>query len=650
MYLGYLISWLHPILVHFPIVLLLGAFGVELVGFFRKDPFLAKVAKGLLVSGCVISLFAFVSGNFAEVFAVRGGTPHDPVDLHALWAMWTTWMFIILTVVRFYVEPRKGSLPFKGYLAGLLLASVFLGYTAHQGGALVFEHGANVKAVHDAHAVDMKDLRDLYQEQTVESIVYSEMMHHIFGWLVLALSFFLIISKLWPEKSKKWWRGGPYVLFAGGVFLMIFSDTDSWPLSHARPIYDKEVLQHKIFATLMLAAGAVSFMRRKRSTSGVPGEGYHLGLALLALVGGGLLFTHVHSVAPYSNRAIGVYLHHLTMGFIALCAGSASLWEAFRPKGPKWRGYLWPSILIVESILLICYNENIPWFARPFTNMEVGAMHGSRFDLRVTTQPDQPQPGRPCQLDFEIFDKTLQKRVSDLEIQHEHPLHLIIVSRDLSFFDHVHPEPRPDGTLSLSYTFPHGGDFLLFADCIPKGQAGQSFRVPVTAEGPAPQVVPLIESVYETMHAGSRDILFFNQPMILAPGQPSRLRFVLFSQEKGLSDLEPFLGCFGHCVIVSEDGSYYLHTHPDDHQHGGASGKSASSYDEPVPNATDGLPQLGDLRRMMFNMGMTSPSMSYGGPEVSFPALFPKSGLYKVWGQFRQGGEVITVPFVVRVP
>jgi len=114
--------------------------------------------------GCVISLFAFVSGNFAEVFAVRGGAPHDPVDLHALWAMVTTWCFIALTVLRFFTPPQPGSVRYKIYLVGLTVALGLMTYTAHQGGTLVYEHGANVFALHETHTLDVKDMRDLYQE------------------------------------------------------------------------------------------------------------------------------------------------------------------------------------------------------------------------------------------------------------------------------------------------------------------------------------------------------------------------------------------------------------------------------------------------------------------------------------------------------
>ncbi len=651
MHIGYYLSWLHPILVHFPIVLLLSALVCEFIGYWKGLDRFSSAARGLLAAGCVISLFAFVSGNFAEVFAVRGGTPHAPVDAHGIWAMITTWLFILLTVARFYLQPDRLSWFFKIYLLVLMIASGLLIYTAHQGGCLVFDHGANVGAVHEGHALDMQDLKDLYQEQTHESIIYSEMMHHIFGWLVFALSLFLIASKLWPQQTHQLWRGGPYVLLVGGVFLMIFSDTDSWPLSNARPIYDKEVLQHKIFSLLMLVTGGFGlFGRTNQKVTSLHSSRHQLGLALLALVGGGLLFTHVHSVAPYSNRAIGVYLHHLTMGMVALCAGATNLWEFIQVQGPRWRTYLWPAILLIESFLLITYNEDIPRFISFFSSRSVDVLPHTKYHLDCQLTPQEPLANQPCQLRFQLMDPSQQQRTRDFEVVHEHPLHLIVVSKNLSFFDHVHPILQSDGSFILDYRFAYGGDFILFADLVPKGKTTQTFRIPIHVKGLSPPEEKLCENAYETVHHHGRDILLFTQPLILSVGQKSYLKFGLYENEKGLSDLKPFLGCFGHCIIVSEDTSYFQHTHPEDHNHSLSKEQKGVPFLETVVNAEEGFPKLGKQRQMMYEMGMNSPSMSYSGPEVIFPAFFPKSGLYKIWGQFRHREEILTIPFVVRVP
>src|SRR5690242_21132618 len=78
-------------------------------------------------------------------------------------------------------------------------------------------------------------------------------------------------------------------------------------------------------------------------------------MAVFALVGGALLFTHVHSAAPYANVAVGVYVHHTVMGFIALSIGAVKLLEDMLPKGSPTRrarrlGWSYTSLMLIESI------------------------------------------------------------------------------------------------------------------------------------------------------------------------------------------------------------------------------------------------------------------------------------------------------------
>jgi len=75
-----------------------------------------------------------------------------------------------------------------------------------------------------------------------------------------------------------------------------------------------------------------------------------------------MLFTHVHTVAPYANVAAGVYVAHVTMGLVALAVGaSALLGDAF----PRRRGafaVVFAVCMLAESVLLITYNEGLPWY------------------------------------------------------------------------------------------------------------------------------------------------------------------------------------------------------------------------------------------------------------------------------------------------
>ena len=48
-------------------------------------------------------------------------------------------------------------------------------------------------------------------------------------------------------------------------------------------------------------------------------------------------------------------------------------------------------------------------------------------------------------------------------------IHLLIVSKDLSYFAHEHPVEKEEGYYVLSHTFPTGGEYVLFADYTPIG-------------------------------------------------------------------------------------------------------------------------------------------------------------------------------------
>jgi hypothetical protein len=93
-----------------------------------------------------------------------------------------------------------------------------------------------------------------------------------------------------------------------------------------------------------------------------------------------------------------------------------------------------------------------------------------------------------------------------------------------------------------------------------------------------------------------------SQPRTLYAGLETTLMFRLSdAQGKPLTDLAPYIGAMGHCVVISEDTATYLHSHPQ---------------------------QL-----------MTPAPDERGGPVVAFHTVFPKPGVYRVWGQFRRPGK-----------
>lgn len=224
-------------------------------------------------------------------------------------------------------------------------------------------------------------------------------------------------------------------------------------------------------------------------------------------------------------------------------------------------------------------------------------------DVKVEWELDENQASKIIRLHI----TNNEKPINDFEINHEKLLHLIIVSKDLSYFNHVHPEYKGEGVFEIKNEFPAGGEYRMVADFKPTNESSMSKMEWVKVEGEAVQPEAITVDVnLEKMIDGKKIILEFDPQ--LEAGVESTLKFTLTDESTGqpISDLEPYLGSIGHVVVFSEDGERYLHVHALDNQG--------------------------------------------SGPEALFETNFSESGIYKIWGQFQKDGEVFTVPFVVNVP
>ncbi|MBI3929396.1 MAG: hypothetical protein HY319_27875 [Armatimonadetes bacterium] len=353
------LSGLHPLMVHFPIALLFTAVAMDLYAFGRKDPRAAWVGQILLVLGTVGLMFTFITGNFAEVWAARNHIPQAPMDRHESFATATSWVFIAIVAFRSFltVEHRQ----FVVYLAMAVLALGLLTVTGMEGGELVFKYAAGIQGVVPPIPATAQDLANLTLENTPDELDYSALMHHVFGWMVLLLAVWLGYQCLELPQVERIRALGPVLLVTGGIFLMIFSDFNAWPLSNELPITDKEVLAHKLIATLMILSGVATSLVRRRPNADITRMQSHL-IAVLALAGGGILFTHVHTGAPFSDTAIGVYIHHFVLGVLSLSCGTVKLLELSLPERRKLWDVLWVGLLLLIAFSLITYNEGIPWY------------------------------------------------------------------------------------------------------------------------------------------------------------------------------------------------------------------------------------------------------------------------------------------------
>ncbi|HKX67653.1 MAG TPA: hypothetical protein VJN29_10545 [Intrasporangium sp.] len=194
------------------------------------------------------------------------------------------------------------------------------------------------------------------------------------------------------------------------------------------------------------------------------------------------------------------------------------------------------------------------------------------------------------------------KPVTGYEVQHEKQLHLIAVRRDFTGFQHVHPTLAPDGTWSAALDL-EPGTWRLFADFKPSGADALTLGADLGVPGAAALAEPVSET--RTVHVDGYTVTVAGD---LVAGRDAKLTLSVTKDGKPVTDLEPYLGAYGHLVALREGDLAYLHVHP------------------------DGEP--GD--------GRTQP-----GPEVVFHAAVPSPGAYRLYLDFQHDGVVRTAPLAV---
>jgi hypothetical protein len=105
------------------------------------------------------------------------------------------------------------------------------------------------------------------------------------------------------------------------------------------------------------------------------------------------------------------------------------------------------------------------------------------YRLDFTTTPAVVKPGERATLRFRAFHPGSDAPVTRFELVHERPYHLFVISQDLSFFQHIHPQMSADGTWTIDVTLPKPGSYKLLSDFLPGGGSWQFLARPLVTAG-----------------------------------------------------------------------------------------------------------------------------------------------------------------------
>jgi hypothetical protein len=222
---------------------------------------------------------------------------------------------------------------------------------------------------------------------------------------------------------------------------------------------------------------------------------------------------------------------------------------------------------------------------------EPEAAHGlavSEDGLTLALDRTRVEPGRSTALRFRIVGKD-GRTVRDFDVEHTKRMHLIVVRRDLSGFQHLHPTQERDGSWRVALRLDDPGSYRVFADFAVGGDR-HTLGADVAVDGaavarplPAPTSSTTVDGYRVTLDAAGDD----------------ELRFAVTRAGKPVA-VEPYLGARGHLVALREGDLAFLHVHPD-------------------------------------------------ADSLSFMAEFPSAGRYRLFLQFQHEGRVHTAEFTREV-
>ncbi len=136
---------IHPMVVHFPIALLLASWLFDVLALRWRGEQFRETSRSLLLLGVLATAAALVTGHFAEEAVEHSGNiPKQAIETHEELAFAVFWMFVALLGLR--VGSYWGLMRERPVLVLILggAGSLLLVVASYFGGDLVYRYGAGI--------------------------------------------------------------------------------------------------------------------------------------------------------------------------------------------------------------------------------------------------------------------------------------------------------------------------------------------------------------------------------------------------------------------------------------------------------------------------------------------------------------------------
>lgn len=135
------LNHLHPMLVHFPIALIVFGFIAEVASIlYRKEVCLSKFGFYLLILGTLAAIVALLTGSLFT--SEMSGAAKAVQETHELFAWITLSTLIVLSALRIFLKFRNQEATNLKWIAFVLygLAAISVSITGFYGGTLVYNY------------------------------------------------------------------------------------------------------------------------------------------------------------------------------------------------------------------------------------------------------------------------------------------------------------------------------------------------------------------------------------------------------------------------------------------------------------------------------------------------------------------------------
>ncbi|MFD9684765.1 hypothetical protein ACFWXO_03275 [Kitasatospora sp. NPDC059088] len=223
---------------------------------------------------------------------------------------------------------------------------------------------------------------------------------------------------------------------------------------------------------------------------------------------------------------------------------------------------------------------------------------------RLSTATCGVPAGRPTAFRFTVTGPG-GAPVTDFAVHQTEKLHFYAIRSDLTGFQHLHPEMAEDGTWTADLAALTPGSWRLYADFIPNtGAHAAELVLSRTVTVPGPAVPVPLPTPSDTTTVDGYTVSLHARPMSGA----HQLTATVSRDGRPVTDLQPYLDAYAHLSAFHEGDQALAHLHPAD--------------------AVDG---------------------DHGGPTLTFHALLPEPGNWRVFLQFQAAGQLHTAQLTLHV-